>query len=72
MPATCTNLLKAYSFIYIVKLVSTNLAKLNPLRALWPMEPTLISGFYSVKRVRTELDETLIHHWLAPSVNLQA
>ena len=26
--------------------------KLNPLRALWPMELALISGFCSVKRMR--------------------
>ena len=26
--------------------------KLNPLRAMWPMEPVLISGFCSVKRMR--------------------
>ena len=27
-------------------------AKLNPLRAQWPMEPALISGFCSVKQMR--------------------
>ena len=28
------------------------LSKLNPLRAKWPMEPALISGFCTVKRMR--------------------
>ena len=27
-------------------------AKLNPLRAMWSMEPVLISGFCSVKQIR--------------------
>ena len=26
--------------------------KVNPLRAMWPMEPALISGFCNVKRMR--------------------
>ena len=43
--------------------------KLNPLRARWPMEPALISGFCSVKRMRVwlSLDETLIYRRLALS-----
>ena len=43
--------------------------KLNPLRARWTMEPALISGFCSIKRMRVWflLDGTLIHRRLANS-----
>ena len=47
------------------------LKKLNPLRARWPMDPALISGFCSVKppdeSLRLPLNGTLIHRRLAPS-----